>query len=1136
MSCSDIITLSEHWLHNNRLSQFSEISLDFNFCARASKESSEEEYGIHRGQGGVAILWRKTLKGVSSIETIKHDRICGVRVQVADGAVLVILSVYLPAAGSKTCLKVTIDELEGILETIEDNAIPIICGDFNGHMGVRGGPRGKGMPTKAGKIVCDFMDRQNLFALNLMRGATGSLPTYIGHNGSSTIDYIMAPKFFSKYVVKVYTGGFTALNTSDHIPVRADFNIDMIPQVVELEDSPKRVKWDKFTAQEMAELYQVPIYEALRGVVWDIGEPPGNHDQIDALIDLLVNTLTTADKVIPRSKYKKHLKPYWTAELKELKREKMHWFRIWKEGGRSTDNNDPVRIQMKRSKNLFAKRLRAISKQYENQSIAEAANLAEVDRDQFWRLFRRTSKPNSSVTHAVKDSTGKVMYEINDILEVWRRHFDLLSNPRQSDNFDNAHFQTVTDAVRGWVDEGDLSEFLEVDLSIAEVGDAIRKLNLAKAPGFDGITTEHVRYAGDAIIQPLCTLFNGCIRSEYVPCNFRRGIQVPLYKGKNTCSLDPDNYRGITLLTTFNKLFEVLIWSRIKRWWFDERIVSDLQGATRAGSSCIHTALTLQETISKEREGNRNVFVSYYDVSKAFDSVWIDGLFYQMYRLGIRGSLWRILYKSYVDFNCCVRIGSHKSDWYAMKCGIHQGGYLSLVKYTAFINSLITSLETSGLCSAIYRIPTSPVGYADDVAACTVSKRRMDGVMEVVYTHGNTWRYSFNAKKSAVLVFGETQRERNLGVANRAFMLGPDKVKEKLYYDHVGIKTCVLGDSHIRTDEKISKARKVLNMSSSLGIKRGGLNLSTINLIYWTVIIPILCFGCEIWVIKRKDEALLSAFQRYAARRLQRFHTRSVNITSYICLGWMSIVNYIKGRQIMFLRSIVVMKDNMPIRKIMEHRVNEFDVGNGKPYDSPLLHTLQICHELELLDTVREMLRGNVPSKAMWRRLVWDKVWAMENEWWSNKMAEDRHLSLFKQVSEAPAYSIWWQIADVDRSYMKQCEVMVRILCHCTVLKDDDFRLKRATIWDKMCTLCDLAAIEDARHMIMQCPYHTDLRVKLQDKISRICPDFGTREVFKTILGKPIEGIDAQNMCRIWKIGCEYTARMYWATLRVRQQ
>ena len=128
-------------------------------------------------------------------------------------------------------------------------------------------------------------------------------------------------------------------------------------------------------------------------------------------------------------------------------------------------------------------------------------------------------------------------------------------------------------------------------------------------------------------------------------------------------------------------------------------------------------------------------------------------------------------------------IWAYKLNWYIIlivECGIHQGGYLSLVKYTAFIDSLITSLETSGLCCAIYHSQSSTAGYADDVAACTVSKR-MDLVMDMVYSNGNTWRYSFNAKKSAVLVFGESKKERQIGSANRVFPRGTEKVITKYF-------------------------------------------------------------------------------------------------------------------------------------------------------------------------------------------------------------------------------------------------------------------------------------------------------------------------------------------------------------------
>ena len=210
------------------------------------------------------------------------------------------------------------------------------------------------------------------------------------------------------------------------------------------------------------------------------------------------------------------------------------------------------------------------------------------------------------------------------------------------------------------------------------------------------------------MVEVLTDIFNLIVRQEYIPINFRRGIQIPLYKGKNAPPLDTNSYRGITLLSILNKLFEVLIWGRMEGWWNETQVISPLQGACRKGVSCVHTAMLLQETVATELESHSKVFVAYYDVAKAFDGVWVDGLFYRLHEMGVVGKTWRLLYKTYIDFKCRVRIQSLHSDWYNMECGIHQGGFLSLMKYTAFINSLLLELESSKLCCTLHQIRTSP--------------------------------------------------------------------------------------------------------------------------------------------------------------------------------------------------------------------------------------------------------------------------------------------------------------------------------------------------------------------------------------------------------------------------------------------
>ena len=573
------------------------------------------------------------------------------------------------------------------------------------------------------------------------------------------------------------------LNTSDHNALTLLLNFGEIERTMVDLGQKSRINWKKLKPEMLKIKYSDPLGNQINYLLesWHLQEP--NNALIDESFDKIIELFKHYEKVIPRSTFKKHLRPYWCEELNILKIEKVKRFKEWCQVGRPRDPTDPHRISHLNAKKAFSKKLKILAKGYRDTEIQDAVRSAEFNRNTFWRLLKKTKSDGKASTSAIKNDRGDAVYDVDQVLVVWRKHFSKLCTPKVSQKYDEDHFGMVTACTKQWLSQKDNDPFLENDFSKEQIRLAVSKLNAGKSPGHDGLTKEHLVAAVEPLIDFLHLIIGWILKCEYIPLNFRIGVQIPLHKGKNLPFLDPNSYRGITLLSTFNKVFEILLWSRIENWWLNSDININTQCACKKGVSSIHTALLLQETISSQLEANKKVYVAYLDVSKTFDSVWIDGHFYQLYQNGLRGNIWRLLYKCYINFRCRVRIHEIFSDLYTMSCGIHQGGFLSLVKYIAFINSLLVSLKESNACCAIDNVKSSPVGYADDVAAASTSKNKMDRVLKIADEHSKKWRYDFNASKSAILAHGETEPVNKRNIQYRNYWLGDEGVKEKKEYD-----------------------------------------------------------------------------------------------------------------------------------------------------------------------------------------------------------------------------------------------------------------------------------------------------------------------------------------------------------------
>ena len=186
--------------------------------------------------------------------------------------------------------------------------------------------------------------------------------------------------------------------------------------------------------------------------------------------------------------------------------------------------------------------------------------------------------------------------------------------------------------------------------TFSEIKNAICNLKKEKASGLDSVSPEMVIYAGDVLVQMLTLLFNMCLLHGFVPESFGSSIIIPVVKDK-TCNLDKyDNYRPISLVSMFSKVFELCLSERLANFVnFDE-----LQFGFVQGKGCQKALFTIESVVNYFTARGSPVFLAALDASKAFDRVNHFGLFYKLVRLGLPLYLLNVLIEWHMKLSVCV--------------------------------------------------------------------------------------------------------------------------------------------------------------------------------------------------------------------------------------------------------------------------------------------------------------------------------------------------------------------------------------------------------------------------------------------------------------------------------------------------
>ena len=252
-----------------------------------------------------------------------------------------------------------------------------------------------------------------------------------------------------------------------------------------------------------------------------------------------------------------------------------------------------------------AKRAIFKAKNAERKKFGE--ELDKVDKkENVFRVAKQLVRRNQDVEGAscVKDSEGKIVVQEDELLKVWRAHYDKLSNEEFT-----------------W-DRNGLSDVSPVcgpaeRLSEKEISNAMGKMKRGKAAGPSDVVAEMLKAAGDAGTAWMTDVCNAVVKEGKIPEDWSKSWMVNVYKGKGD-ALTCGSYRGIKLLEHAMKVLERVIEGKVRKIGRLMTCSLDLWQGRKGTTDAIFIVRQLQE---KYLAKNKDLWMAFVDPKKAFDRV-----------------------------------------------------------------------------------------------------------------------------------------------------------------------------------------------------------------------------------------------------------------------------------------------------------------------------------------------------------------------------------------------------------------------------------------------------------------------------------------------------------------------------------
>ena len=425
-----------------------------------------------------------------------------------------------------------------------------------------------------------------------------------------------------------------------------------------------------------------------------------------------------------------------------------------------------------------------------------------------------------------------------------------------------------------------LNSFAYHNTSAAEIIDIVSGFKSKWSSGCDGIPVNIVKSSILHLAEPLSRLINNSFLSGIFPNSLKIAKVCPVFKNGDKSLFS--NYRPISILPSFSKIYEKVVSLRIMSYLESKRLLVDNQFGFRPNRSAYMAILEMFDKISSAVDNGHFSVGIFIDLSKAFDTINHSILLDKLSYYGIRGVAldW---FRSYLQSRQqYVFLNGFSSTLKNIDCGVPQGSILGPLMFILYINDIVN-------CSDILSL----ILFADDtnIFCSNIDINKLEGIINCELTKLSNWfkanKLSLNATKTNYMLFG------------RKFLVKNDKSFKLTLDGNVLDRTSYTKFLGVFLDDKLTWyqhinhiAAKVARGLGVIGRVRNMLPFSVLRTLYFSLVYPYLNYCCIIWggasaTVLHKIEVL----QNRAVRLITRAPFRSSSSPIYKRLNFLKIID-----------------------------------------------------------------------------------------------------------------------------------------------------------------------------------------------------------------------------------------------------